>query len=215
MAINSRLLVCMASWESSIICQTHAKVSPYFQVLALFKSFRRRVHPTLLKQELQTIKCIRQHNIITIKLIKFVKLSTWWLLQTSGTHIQESWWFESIYNLQGKIWPTRHTLPMLSPRIAINHTYLMWSTHSSLLWSRQQICTDPLPQRRRAPDTIHSSMTVWSAGPYPASLPQQPMSQWGKDKLLLTTSYQAYRAHNINMRLVRSILARGGQPIGP
>jgi hypothetical protein len=52
------------------------RVSSYFQVLALFKSFRRRVHPTLLKQELQTIKCIKQHNITTIKLIKFVKLST-------------------------------------------------------------------------------------------------------------------------------------------
>jgi hypothetical protein len=36
------------------------------------------------------------------------------------------------------------------------------------------------PPRRRAPDTIHSSMTVWSAGPYPASLPQQLMRHWGK-----------------------------------
>jgi hypothetical protein len=52
------------------------RVSPYFQVLALFKSFRRRLHLTLLKQELQAIKCSKQHTSITDKLITFVKLST-------------------------------------------------------------------------------------------------------------------------------------------
>jgi hypothetical protein len=31
-------------------------VSPYLQVLALFKIFQRRMHPTLFKQDLQTIK---------------------------------------------------------------------------------------------------------------------------------------------------------------
>jgi hypothetical protein len=78
-------------------------VSPYFQVLALVKSFQREVHPTLIKQELQTINCIEQelvksfqrevhptlikqelqiincieqHTSITDKLIKIVKLST-------------------------------------------------------------------------------------------------------------------------------------------
>jgi hypothetical protein len=35
MAINSRLLVCKASWESSILCQTHAKSE------SLFSSFSR------------------------------------------------------------------------------------------------------------------------------------------------------------------------------
>jgi hypothetical protein len=34
-------------------------VSSYFQVLALFKSFRRKVQPTLIIQELQTIKYIK------------------------------------------------------------------------------------------------------------------------------------------------------------
>jgi hypothetical protein len=37
------------------------RVSPYFQVLALFKTFRRWLDPTLLKQELQAIKCSKQH----------------------------------------------------------------------------------------------------------------------------------------------------------
>jgi hypothetical protein len=51
------------------------RVSPYFQVLAIFKTFQGRLHPTLLKQELQTIRCSKQHTSITDKLIKFVKLS--------------------------------------------------------------------------------------------------------------------------------------------
>jgi hypothetical protein len=36
------------------------------------------------------------------------------------------------------------------------------------------------PLRRRDPNTIHSSMVVWSVGPYPPSLTQQPMRQWEK-----------------------------------
>jgi hypothetical protein len=55
--------------------QPALRVSPYFQVLALFKTFIRRVHPTLLKQELQTIKCSKQHTTVVIDLIKFIKLS--------------------------------------------------------------------------------------------------------------------------------------------
>jgi hypothetical protein len=41
------------------------------------------------------------------------------------------------------------------------------------------------------------------------------MEQWRKVKLLLTSDYKAYRAHITGMRLVRSILARDGQLIGP
>jgi hypothetical protein len=52
------------------------RVSPYFQVLALFKTFQRRLRPTQLKQELQAIRCSKQHTSITDKLIKFINLST-------------------------------------------------------------------------------------------------------------------------------------------
>jgi hypothetical protein len=89
-----------------------------------------------------------------------------------------------MYTLQGKTRLTRHTHSTLSPRMVLDHTYCTRSTHSNLSRTRQQICTDPLPQRRRAPEIIHSSTAVWSTGPYPASLPQQSMRQWGKDKLL-------------------------------
>jgi hypothetical protein len=54
----------------------------------------------------------------------------------------------------GGIQPIRHTHPMLGPRMVPNHMYLMRSTHSNLLRSRQQNYTDPLPLRKRALDTI-------------------------------------------------------------
>jgi hypothetical protein len=85
-----------------------------------------------------------------------------------------------MYTLQGKTWPTRHTLSTLSPRMVHDHTYLTRSAYSNFSYSRQQIWTDPLHLRRRAPDTIHSTMAIRSAGPYPASLPQQPKSSGKK-----------------------------------
>jgi hypothetical protein len=97
-------------------------VSPYFQVLALVKSFQREVHPTLIKQELQIIKCIEQYTSITDQLIKIVKLSTWWLPQTSDTHIWESQRFELMYTQQEKTWSTHHMLYTLDSRMVPNHT---------------------------------------------------------------------------------------------
>jgi hypothetical protein len=96
------------------------------------------------------------------------------------THIRESRWFESMYTLQGKTRPTHHTLLTLSPRMLQDHTYLTWSTYSNLSYIRQQFWTDPVHLRRRAPDTIHNTLTDRSVGPYSASLPQQTMEQWGK-----------------------------------
>jgi hypothetical protein len=61
-----------------------------------------------------------------------------------------------MYTLQGKIRPTRHTLFTLSSRMVQWHP------------------------RRRAPDTIHSTTAIRSAGPYPASLPQPPKSSGEK-----------------------------------
>jgi hypothetical protein len=79
-----------------------------------------------------------------------------------------------MYTLQGKTQPTRHMLSTLSLHMVYDHTYLTWSTYSNLSYNRQQIWTDPLHLRRRAPDTIHSTTVIRSAGPYSASLPQQP-----------------------------------------
>jgi hypothetical protein len=174
--INSRFLVCKASWGKTLYYTKLAlRVSPYFQVLAIFKSFQRRLHPTLLKQELQAIKCSKQHTLIIDKLIKFVKLSTWWLPQTSGTHIRESRRFKSIYTLQGRTRPTCHTHPPLSLCMVSDHTYLTWSTHDNLSWVTDRFGWIPLLLRKRAPDTILSTQADRSADPCPISLPSQPM----------------------------------------
>jgi hypothetical protein len=81
-----------------------------------------------------------------------------------------------MYTLQGKTWSTCHTLSTLSPRMVHDHMYLTRFAYSNLSYSRQQIWTYPLHSKRRAPDTIHSTTAIRSAGPYPASLPQQPKS---------------------------------------
>jgi hypothetical protein len=85
-----------------------------------------------------------------------------------------------MYTLQGKTQPARHMLSTLSPHMVHDHTYLTRFTCSNLSYSRQQIWTDPLHPRRRAPGIIHSTMAVRSTGPYPASLPQQPKSSGEK-----------------------------------
>jgi hypothetical protein len=85
-----------------------------------------------------------------------------------------------MYTLQEKTQPTRHMLSTLSPCMVHDHTYLTRSAHSNLSYSHQQIWTDPLHLRRRAPDTIHSTTAIRFAGPYPASLPQQSKSSGEK-----------------------------------
>jgi hypothetical protein len=85
-----------------------------------------------------------------------------------------------MYTLQAKTRLTRHTLSTLSPRMAHDHMDLTRSTYSNLSFSRQQIWTDLLHSRRRAPDIIHSTTAIRSMGPYPTSLSQQPKSSGEK-----------------------------------
>jgi hypothetical protein len=77
------------------------------------------MHLTLSIQELQIIKYIEQHTLITDKHIKIVKLCMSRLPQTNDTHIRESRRFESMYTLYGKTRSTRHTL---DSRMVPDHT---------------------------------------------------------------------------------------------
>jgi hypothetical protein len=82
--------------------------------------------------------------------------------------------------LQGKTRPTRHvrfphqstyarhTLPVGDPRT--------WQPSTS----HRQGWTESLLPRKRAPDIIPSTPADRSTGPYPLSLPSQPMKQWRK-----------------------------------
>jgi hypothetical protein len=60
--------------------------------------------------------------MVTNKLTEFIKLSRWWLPQTSSTHIREWRRFESMYTMQGKTRSTRHTLSTLDSRMVLDHT---------------------------------------------------------------------------------------------
>jgi hypothetical protein len=42
--------------------------------------------------------------------------------------------------------------------MALDHMYLTWSTYNNLSHHRQQRWTEPLLLRKRAPDTIHTTM---------------------------------------------------------
>jgi hypothetical protein len=99
------------------------------------------------------------------------------------THIWESRQFKSMYTLQGKTWPIRHvrfphqsayarrTLPASGP--------CTWQPSMS----RRQSWMESLLPRKRAPDTILSTPADRSVGPYPVSLPSQPMKQWRKPNI--------------------------------
>jgi hypothetical protein len=63
-----------------------------------------------------------------------------------------------------------------------DHTYLIWSTHSNLSRSHQQSWAGTLLLRKRATDTTRSTTVDWSVGPYPVSLPSQPMKQLGQSQ---------------------------------
>jgi hypothetical protein len=78
--------------------------------------------------------------------------------------------------------PTRHTHPTLSPCMVLDRTYLTRSMHSNLTCSHQQSWAGSLLPRNRAPNTIHSTLADRSVGPYPVSLPRQPLKQWGQSQ---------------------------------
>jgi hypothetical protein len=87
-----------------------------------------------------------------------------------------------MYTLQEKTWPTHHvrfpyrstyarrTLPTGGPRTG------------QPFMSCRQSWAGPLLLRKRTPDIIHSASADRSAGLYPASLPSQPMKQWGQSQ---------------------------------
>jgi hypothetical protein len=90
----------------------------------------------------------------TNKLIDFVKLSTWWLPQTSGTHIRESRRFESMYTLQEK-------------------------TRSHATRFPRSICVWPRPYISRSPcRQLFSSPHKGKTGPYTQGKSWRPKADW-------------------------------------
>jgi hypothetical protein len=126
------------------------------------------------------------------------------------THIRESRRFESIYTLQGKTRPTRHTLSTLGQCMTLDHTYLTWSTYSNPSWgidrfgwklllptqstarrlTDSQVCTQFLSEANQWSNRLKSSFYRWQASRLTGPI-------------------------NTSMQSVRLILAHGGQSIGP
>jgi hypothetical protein len=131
------------------------------------------------------------------------------------THIRESWRIELMYTLQGKTWPTHHTLSTLNLRMVQDHTYLTWSTYSNPSHHHQQrwqshcswekwLPTQSIARRLTDPwvrTQFLSRASHWSSG--------------GKATLCWWQTNRITGPTNTSMRLVRSILARRGQPIDP
>jgi hypothetical protein len=140
-------------------------VDSYFQVLALFKTFQRKVHPTLIIQELQIIKCTKQHNI------NYQKCSLSFL-----SYLHDDCHKQAIFISE------RHgDLNRCTPCRGNPDQHDMYTSHASPRTS--------LLLRKRAPDTIHSTPADRSVGPYPVSLPSQPWSNGGKAKHLSMVGY--------------------------
>jgi hypothetical protein len=121
----------------------------------------------------------------------------------------------------GETRQTHHTHPTLSLRMVPDHTYLTQSTHSNLSHNHQQSWAGPLFPRKRALDTIHSTMTNRSMGPYQISLLNQPMTQWGQSQpsvdiqlLALQDSYHRHAIGTFNTcswwPIYRSLTDTGG-----
>jgi hypothetical protein len=176
-------------------------VSHYFQVLALIKSYlfltflnqlysnhyNKKLSFKLIKQELQQVIIVKQfHNsIINITLVNYYLM----------TDINKQLFISESHDDLNRCTPCRgkpdqHNLyaSRASPRTP--RVWFLRAVHvyDNLSHSRQQIWTDPLLSRRRDSNTTPSA-SEWSAGPHPASLPNQLLKQWEKTKLLLTTSY--------------------------
>jgi hypothetical protein len=87
-----------------------------------------------------------------------------------------------MYTLQRKTRPTRHVcFPHQS-----TYARRTLSVGGPCTWqpftSHRQSWAGPLLPRKRTPDTIHSAPANRSTGPYTASLPSQPMKQWGQSQ---------------------------------
>jgi hypothetical protein len=75
-----------------------------------------------------------------------------------------------------------NTHPTLNPRMVPDHTYLMRSTHITFRIVVNRVEQVHCSQEKRALDPIHSMTVDRSVGPYPVSLPRQPLKQWGKSQ---------------------------------
>jgi hypothetical protein len=84
--------------------------------------------------------------------------------------------FESMYTLQPKTRPTRHTLSTLRPCMALDYSYLTWSTYSNLSQVVDRFGWIPLLLRNKD-SWLQPQHTGWPICGSPPSF-SPPHSQW-------------------------------------
>ncbi len=129
------------------------------------------MQPTLIKQELQTIKYIKQHNSNYIKLIKFINLLCddchEQAVLISESHGDSNW-----------CTPYRGKHDQHDTYASCGRSPYVVTFHEASTDLDRSHCS----QEKRALDTIYSTPADRSAGPYPVSLPNQPLKQWGQNQ---------------------------------
>jgi hypothetical protein len=130
------------------------------------------------------------------------------------THIQESQRFESVYTLQGKTRPTRHTLSTLSPcmvkTIHISRGPHIASFHTVVNRFEQIHCSQE--------EGLPTQPLAWLSDLWVHTQLLSRTNHWSsvkKPSFCWHPTTRLARPINTSMRSVRSILTRGGQPIGP
>jgi hypothetical protein len=136
-------------------------------------------------------------------------------MRQAVTHIWELWWFESIYTLQGK--PNIHDMyaSRANPRtplirflrtVPVRGNLSRWLNRVEQIYCSQEkvLLTPPL------------SPAKWPMGPASVSLPNITFEVVCLNQIFIDKhATSVYWTHITSMWSVRSILARGGQPIGP
>jgi hypothetical protein len=137
------------------------RINSYFHILALCKSFNENLQPKLVNQELQTINYIKTNiNILFISLLSktsgysYPRVAAIWI----DVHPAGKTWYTWHIRFSRQSTYATHTLPVDIPR--------MWQPFGS----RQQRWTNPMPEKKRAPVLIHSTIADRFMDLYPVSL---------------------------------------------
>jgi hypothetical protein len=107
--------------------------SSYIQIIVI------TLHHIIFIQELQTIK-LKQDNNNYINHVEFMSYYAMTVTNKRYSYPRVT----TINTLQGKTRPTRHTFFTLDPHMALDHTYLTWSTYINLSWVANRFGRIPL-----------------------------------------------------------------------
>jgi hypothetical protein len=131
------------------------------------------------------------------------------------THIRETWWFESMYNLQGK--PDQHvtriprSVRVWSQTIRISRGQRIATFHES----PTDLDGSHYSREKGILNYTLNTPAGRSVGPHLVSLPLSTKEVVGLSQASVDDKLIGLLGPYISMWSIHSILARGGQSIGP